>query len=461
MVIGSQIQFPVGQDVSPQRDPEALRALEESLTYDNPKFQDAARLGFSTYNTPAKVCLAKQLPGNWYIPRGLVRTVLKHFPHEPIREQVIFHRETSALYFNEDFVLDERQMRCLDAVGSQRKQGIIHAATSAGKSAIIMAMIAKIKQPTLVIVNRAVLLEQLLRDAEETLAGVTIGVLDGTRKEIGEVTFGIDKTILNMLRAEDNNWQKPFTHAFGCIIMDEVHQAACPTVNSIMGRLPAMYRYGLSGTLKRKDRMDFMIHAHFGEVIATITQDEIIDAGRATPYSVVVAESPATLAEAPEEETAVQFWKRADTELHESKEREDFLFEYVLDLLKKGKTPAVGFRFIEPAKRLHKRLSEHFPMSLLLGGVKDPKGVCDEVQDGKTAGIIATYGCFSTGVNIKRLTDLVIASPIYSNPLMLHQLRGRILRTHEGKAHAYVHFIADPLVFPNHKLRRVVRILES
>lgn len=469
MKINSQIELCVRTDISPYRHPRLLEALEKDLTFENPKFKEAERLGFSTFSIPRTLKLLYQSPaGTWYIPRGHVRTVLKHFPDEKIEHLTCDAWNQHVLYFNEDFSLDERQLRCLDAI-DKKKQGLILAATSSGKSAIILAAIAKLQQNALIIVNRQVLLDQLLEDAEKYLSGCSIGVLNGRNKEVGQVTFAIDKTLQELLRSEDekarNNPHDPelLRNKFGLIIVDEVHVVATPTMTSILSRLPAKHRYGLTGTLnQRKDKLDFLVYAQFGEVIAEVSKDEIIEAGRAVPYTVHVLETGAEVTNGPDNESPTTYWKRIDTELHASEQRENVLFEAVRASILAGETPAVGFRYVEPCKRLVARLAEAgLPVSLLIGGVKDPRTVCTDVQEGKTKGIVATYGTFSTGVNIPKLDHLFIASPSYSNQLLLNQLRGRILRNNPGKEKSKVTFLFDEYVFPRYKLNRVVRSLEK
>lgn len=459
MKINSQIELRVGEDVSPYHHPNALRLLEEELTFRNPKFTEAARLGFSTFSIPKDICLIKQVPGTWYIPRGHVKTVLSHFPDEPIQDFTSIGVTNSCLYMNEDFSLDERQLRCIEAM-RKKKQGIILAATSSGKSAMILACIAEKQVSTLVIVNRKVLLEQLVSDAKKYLHNVPIGTLTGDKKDIQEVTFALDRTVANILEKNDK-YADSFKSGFGMVIMDECHIAAAPTLQFIMNRMEARYRYGLSGSLNRKDGLSFIVDGLFGSVIAEVSKDEIIEAGRACPYSVHLLPVSTEVSYPESEESSTEYWKRIDKEIHASKEREDQVFDFVASLIRNGRTPAVGFRYLEPTKRLHKRLNDSgFPTSMLIGGVKEPKSICDEVQSGKTKCLVATFGTFSTGVNIPKLDALVIASPTYSNELLLNQLRGRILRNNPGKEKADVYFVHDEKVFPIQKAKRVVRILE-
>jgi superfamily II DNA or RNA helicase len=58
--------------------------------------------------------------------------------------------------------------------------------------------------------------------------------------------------------------------------------------------------------------------------------------------------------------------------------------------------------------------------------------------------IIASYGTFSTGINIKRLHNIVFASPSKSRIRNLQSI-GRVLRKGEGKEIATLYDIADDI----------------
>ena len=68
----------------------------------------------------------------------------------------------------------------------------------------------------------------------------------------------------------------------------------------------------------------------------------------------------------------------------------------------------------------------------------------------KDAVIIASYGTFSTGINIKNLHNVVFASPSKSRVRNLQSI-GRVLRKGEGKALATLYDIADDISEKPHK----------
>ena len=73
--------------------------------------------------------------------------------------------------------------------------------------------------------------------------------------------------------------------------------------------------------------------------------------------------------------------------------------------------------------------------------------------------IFATVGCLSTGVSISDLQNIILISPIYNNELLIHQIRGRLMRAHESKSSGHLYFIYDPYIFEEYKLRKFLEIM--
>lgn len=176
--IGAKAEFDYPRDDTLARH---VNDILKDLAYSNPKYEDAQRLGFSTFGIPREI----KTYGVSTTPSGTVITFARGelhrflnapFPVNIIEEFPEITHLPNITYENTEFDLDERQERCVKAI-LNKKQGVIHAATSAGKSAILMRAIAERKVRTLVIVHRKILLDQLITDARKWLHGVRIGVL--------------------------------------------------------------------------------------------------------------------------------------------------------------------------------------------------------------------------------------------------------------------------------------------
>jgi superfamily II DNA or RNA helicase len=79
------------------------------------------------------------------------------------------------------------------------------------------------------------------------------------------------------------------------------------------------------------------------------------------------------------------------------------------------------------------------------------------VEKEKDAIIVASYGTFSTGINIKNLSNLVFASPSKSIIRVLQSI-GRALRKLNSKTHATLVDVSDDLSWKtkrNHTLKHL------
>lgn len=445
-----------------QEFPEAVRSrIKVSLKYKNPKFAMTERLGFSTRGIERTIQTYSVYNEMLSIARGEFQKIANALHELPpsfklkINDKTVSRSLPDISYENPDFELDERQFRCVEACLDKR-QGIIHAATSAGKSAMMMALIASRKEKTLVVVPRKLLLHQLMKDAKKWLKGCSFGTVEGGKASWGDVTFALDRSLLKHIEdARDR---------FGMVIMDECHVSPASGFQSILDKLPCRYRYGFTGTVKRKDGMQFLMYAAFGGILATVTADELLEAGRVSPIQIEIHDTTVTLPEEAFELNAVNFWKTAEKAVHESPGRLLAVKDLVNTIREKNPKAkiVVAGRYIDPLKCLAYELEpDKLRVGMVIGESETQEEDCAKLERGELDVILASFGCFSTGVNITSLTDLILMSPIFSNELLIHQLRGRLMRKAEGKEYGTIHILWDGNIFPHQKLSRLIAILKK
>jgi superfamily II DNA or RNA helicase len=73
--------------------------------------------------------------------------------------------------------------------------------------------------------------------------------------------------------------------------------------------------------------------------------------------------------------------------------------------------------------------------------------------------IVASYGTFSTGINIKNLHNIVFASPSKSRVRNLQSI-GRVLRKSENKTKAVLYDIADDITYKSKKNYTLNHLIE-
>ena len=138
-----------------------------------------------------------------------------------------------------------------------------------------------------------------------------------------------------------------------------------------------------------------------------------------------------------------------------NEERNKFITNLVSSL--KGNT-LVLFQYVEKhGEVLYPMLDGRVDdLHYVYGGTDtvDREAVREIVEKSKSSVILASYGTFSTGVNIKRIDNIVFASPSKSRIRNLQSI-GRGLRKVEGKDSMRLFDIADDLQCENYTLEHL------
>jgi len=148
-------------------------------------------------------------------------------------------------------------------------QGILEGPPGSGKTILGISLIAYYRQPTLVLTHTSIIFKQWQEQIKKFL-NYDCGVLGGGKKEIKDITVGMFQTVYNMLSKNKND---DILRRFGCIIIDETQHLAARTFEFVVNKFPAKYRYGLSATPYRKDKLDFIFKDILGDIIAKIESD--------------------------------------------------------------------------------------------------------------------------------------------------------------------------------------------
>jgi hypothetical protein len=132
--------------------------------------------------------------------------------------------------------------------------------------------------------------------------------------------------------------------------------------------------------------------------------------------------------------------------------RNKFIRNLVVDL--KGNTLVLFNRVETHGKPLYELINtgegENRKVFFIHGGVdtEERELVRKITEEESNAIIVASYGTFSTGINIKRLHNVVFASPSKSRIRNLQSI-GRVLRKGKEKVSATLYDIADDMTHNN------------
>lgn len=249
------------------------------------------------------------------------------------------------------------------------------------------------------------------------------------------------------------NYFSNFSVAFG----DECHLFKAKSLTQIMTKLQdCPYRIGTTGTLDGTLTHKLVIEGLFGPVYNVTSTKDLIDKDLLSKLKI----DSILLNYSEEQKKEVKRLKyQEEMDWLVRNEKRNLFIENLAGSLK-GNT-LVLFQFVEKhGKVLYDLIQEKHPNKQVFfihgeTDVDSREEVRQIAEDTEDAIIIASYGTFSTGVSIRRLHNIIFASPSKSRVRVLQSI-GRQLRKSEFKDCARLYDIGDDLSwksYRNHTLR--------
>ena len=215
---------------------------------------------------------------------------------------------------------------------------------------------------------------------------------------------------------------------FDCVIGDEAHLFKSKSLTKIMTKLHGCkYRVGFTGTLDGTLTHKWILEGLFGPCEQLVKTKDLMEGGYLTPLKVKC------LVLKHEWGTFDSYHDEIDYLITHTK-RNNLIKNLCLDV--SGNT-LVLFNYVErhgePLYELINNSTER-KVFFVHGGVdvEDREEVRRITETETDAIIIASYGTFSTGINIKKLHNVIFASPSKSRIRNLQSI-GRVLRKSKDK----------------------------
>ena len=326
-----------------------------------------------------------------------------------------------------------------DALRHNRK--LLISPTASGKSLMIYSLVryyVEKGQKILLVVPTTSLVEQMYKDffdygwdAESYCHKIYAGK---EKKNDFPVTITTWQSVYKLERS--------FFEDYNVVIGDEAHLFKSKSLISIMTKLHhAKYRFGFTGTLDGTQTHKWVLEGLFGPSYKVTKTDEIMKQGHHSQLDIqciVLKHSP-------------QKFETYNDEIeylitHE--QRNNFIKNLALDL--KGNTLILYSRVEAHGQVLYDLINNSTVDSrnvfFIHGGIdtEDRETVREITEQEDNAIIVASYGTFSTGINIKRLHNIIFASPSKSRVRNLQSI-GRVLRKGNGKVKATLYDISDDI----------------
>ena len=330
----------------------------------------------------------------------------------------------------------------------ENKRKLFVSPTASGKSAIIYAIARYLQLSSvnvLIIVPTTSLVEQMASDF------ISYGWDDS---HIHKIYSGHDKTSKKPITI--STWQsiykerKKFFDRFQCVIGDEAHLFKAKSLTSIMTKLEdCPYRFGFTGTLDGTQTHRLVLEGLFGEVEQVTTTKALMDAETIAKLAIdcIVLKHPADISKQCKDFNYID----EINFLVQNKKRNQFIYNLCKNL--KGNT-LVLYQLVEKHGEVLNDMMQDLDKEVhfVHGGVgtneREQIRALAEKKDNIL--ILASYGVFSTGINIRNLHNVVFASP-YKSRIKVLQSIGRGLRKSEQKDAVRLYDISDDLSHGNKK----------
>lgn len=354
---------------------------------------------------------------------------------------------------NKDIEARDYQIEAFAYCIRNRRQMLI-SPTASGKSLIaylITRHMTDQDKKGLIIVPTTSLVEQLYTDFQDYSSKNGWSVEDNVHR----IYSGREKSSSKLVTI--STWQSLYTlpknyFNYEWVIGDEAHNFKAKSLATIMTNLDnASLRIGMTGTLDGTKTHKLVLEGLFGPVRKTVTTKELIDKKQLSDFEIkcLVLKYPEEISRLLKNAKYIDEMKYLVT----SDARNKFIRNLVLSL--EGNT-LILFQYVDNhGKGLHKLIGEKAgdrKVFFVHGGTETEtrEDIRAIVEKENNAIIVASYGTFSQGINVRNLHNIIFASPSKSRIRNLQSI-GRGLRIGDNKKKAVLFDIADDLRYKKHE----------
>jgi superfamily II DNA or RNA helicase len=418
--------------------PQFMDLLIEKLQFLNPRWLENERMGRWNRGTPRLLKFYDKVGrGGLWMPRGYIRHLINMCRRQGIKFRIDDQRRTLApVQFNFKGRLKPFQKVAVDAMLA-KDFGTLSSATGSGKTVMALYIIARRRQPALIIVHTKELASQWV-ERIETFLGIApeaVGFIGSGRKAIGEkITVALVQSLYKCADEVARN--------IGFLLVDECHRCPSRTFTEAVSSFDSQFMLGLSATPYRRDELSKLIFWHLGDMHHRVDKSRLIETGDVLPAKVIFRETNFASRYDP-----VNEYSKMLAELASNTERNLLI---ALDVAAAA-ARNTGICLILSDRKAHcenlqalLRYRFKLQSELLTGDleVAERKKILQRLNQGKVRILIATGQLIGEGFDCKDLTTLFLATPVKFSGRLLQYL-GRVLRPATGKKFATVFDYVD------------------
>ena len=333
----------------------------------------------------------------------------------------------------------------------RKNRTLLLSPTASGKSLIVYLLVRfnilrlkEKKKQILIIVPTTSLVEQLFKDFKDygwSPERNVHRIYQGHDKETNKpVIISTWQSIYN----QPKKWFKDF----GMIIGDEAHLFKAVSLTKILTKLEKCpYRIGLTGTLDGSKTHKLVLEGLFGtvnKVVSTTELQEKKQLANLKIYCLILKHGTIECKHV----SGMSYQEEMDF-IVQSDKRNKYIRNLAAGL--QGNS-LVLFQYVEKhGKDLYESIKQKATdkqVFYVYGGVEtdEREKIREITEKSDNAIIVASYGTFSTGINIRNLHNIVFASPSKSRIRNLQSI-GRGLRLKDNNSHATLYDVSDDLTY--------------
>ena len=330
----------------------------------------------------------------------------------------------------------------------QKNRCLLLSPTASGKSLIVYLLTRfnqlRIKNKILIIVPTTSLVEQLYKDFKDygyDSDKYVHRIYEGHSRDT-------DKQIIISTWQSIYNQPKKWFGQFDMIVGDEAHLFKAVSLTKIMTKMTkCKYRVGLTGTLDGTKTHKLVLEGLFGNVNKVVSTTELQEKGKLAALKIfcLVLQHGKTERDFLKDKT---YQEEMDYLVANTK-RNKFIRNLVTGL--QGNTLCL-FQYVEKhgqtLKEMIEEKADDKKIFYVHGGVEaeEREKIRFITEKSDNAIIVASFGTFSTGINIRNLHNIVFASPSKSRIRNLQSI-GRGLRLKDNNSEATLYDIADDISY--------------
>ncbi len=417
---------------------ELREELIEKLEIVNPKWLENERMGRWNRGTPQILRFYDKVgtTGLW-IPRGYLRQLILLCRKSNIRFQLDDQRRNLApVNFGFSGQLRPFQRAAVDRMLT-RDFGTLSSATGSGKTVMALYMIAKRRQPTLIIVHTKDLAAQWMMRIESFLGlkSADIGLIGAGQKSLGStITIALVQSLYKCVEDVANQ--------IGFLVVDECHRCPSRIFTEAVTGFDSRYMLGLSATPWRRDGLSKLIFWHLGDVHYEVDKKHLVRSGEVLSAEIIVRETDFKPYYDPVNEYSKMLSElTADTDrnilIAGDVARETAESEGICLVLSDRKAHCENLRVL---------LKYRFKIEaeLLTGdlNLNERQMVIERLNKKEVNVVIATGQLVGEGFDCRELSTLFLATPIRFSGRVLQYI-GRVLRPAPNKKRARVFDYVD------------------